>query len=137
MADENLPNPEPFPKDVIDELLGRGPSVVEGKRDQDEGVDPKVGNVPDLLFRGGDEVEGPPLRMKDHLGMGLEADHHGRALVPMRLFYEMAENMLMAEVDAVEVADGDDGAPQTGGDIFAAPDHVHEFPLTSLIHVAT
>ena len=34
--------------------------------------------------------------------------------------------MLMAEVDPVEVADGHDGAPQAGGDIFAAPDHVHK-----------
>ena len=64
--------------------------------------------------------------MQDHLGVGLEADHHGRSLLSMCLCDETTEEMLMAEVDPVEVADGHDGAPQTGGDIFAAPDHVHK-----------
>src|SRR3989339_812592 len=42
MTDDDFPNPEPFPKHVMDELLRRGPGVFEGKRDQDEGVDPEV-----------------------------------------------------------------------------------------------
>jgi hypothetical protein len=69
--------------------------------------------------------------------MGVEADHYGRPALLVCLGDEMAENILVAEMDPVEVADGDDGAPQSGGDIFAAPDHVHEnlFTLSDVIVV--
>ena len=39
---------------------------------------------------------------------------------------DTAENGLVPAVDPVEVADGHEGAPQAGGDIFAAPDHIHK-----------
>ncbi len=93
---------------------------------------PRLDDEADLLLRGGDQVEGPPLRMEDHLGVGLEADHHGRTALPARLFDEPPEDEAMAEMDPVEVADGHDGALQTGGDIFAAPDHVHKTRLNLL-----
>ena len=93
---------------------------------------PRPARRSDLLLQGGDQVEGPPLRVEDHLGVGIEADDHGRTFLTARLFDEPAEDKLMAEVDPVEVADGDDGAPQIGRDVFDAPDHVHEISVDLL-----
>ena len=131
VADEDPPDPQPLPEDLPDELLRRRPGVFEGKGDQDEGVDPEAGEEADLLLQGGDQVEGAPLGVEDHLRVGIEADRHGRAPLTVRLFDEPPENETVAEMDPVEIADGHEGALQAFGDVFTAADHVHHKSLLS------
>ena len=120
MADEDLADSELFPEDVANEPIRRGLCIFKGKGDQDKGIDPEALDEPDLLRKGGDQVEGAPFRMENHLGVGVEADDDGRAFLPVRLLDQLSEDELVAEVNPVKVADGHHCSPQTGGYIFTA-----------------
>ena len=65
------------------------------------------------------------------MGVGFEADDHGRTTLPARLFDQPPEDEPVTQMDAVEVADGHDRALHAGGDFFTAADHVHNNRLTS------
>ena len=112
LADEDLPDAEPLPEDVPDELVSRRLGVFEGKGDQDEDVHARGGDEADLLLQGCDQVEGPPLGVKDHLGVGLEGDRHGRATLPARLIDQLPEDEPGAEMDPVKLPMVD-GAPES------------------------
>lgn len=59
-----------------------------------------------LLFAGGDQLDAG-LRPYHLQGMGVEGDGHAGALVPVGSAHHLAEEVLMAEVDTIKVADGD------------------------------
>ena len=57
--------------------------------------------------------------------MGVEGDGDGLGFLLLRALDDVAKDGLMGAVDAVEVADTDDGGTEVGGDFFEVAEEAH------------
>ena len=119
-------------EDLLDEVEG-GEVGERGVEGQDEGgVDAGGGEEAEAL---GDEGEqaGSLGRAEESLGVGIEGDGDGAGVAVARVGQRCGEQMLVAAVDAVEVADDGDGGAEVGGQLGERAVDLHPASLTGTV----
>jgi len=97
---------------------------LEGERDHDRELDAEVREGRELLFERLD-LAGGVVRSKNHERMRVEHDHRGGPAYRAGALDQVAHQLLVPLVHAVEIADGRDGTREAVRELVQTPDNLH------------
>ncbi len=117
----DLGDVEGVAEDGLGEVVGGGVAEGVGEGEDEGGVEAGGGEEFELAGEWGDEGEGLS-GAEDVGGVGVEGDGEGAAAEEARAGDDLGDDGLVAEVDAVEVADGGDGGGLWGRDFCEVSD---------------
>src|SRR5512140_527210 len=116
--DDDLPGPELVPQDVGDERRRAEAGEVRVEGNDDDGVDAGPPEAGQALVGRVDHPDGPPA--KGALRMGLEGQDERAQAAPAGQPAELREDLAVAEVEPVEIADRHGGGTETEAGIVEA-----------------
>src|SRR5882757_845148 len=114
VADRNSADAEPPDQVMVNEVLRAGPGAVLVERHHHGTVEPGPGQQPQLAGLVG-EAELRAVRAEETARMRLESDGKSRLSVGPAHLQGCCDDRAVAQMDAVEIAHGDDGPPRDRG----------------------
>src|SRR5690348_4930156 len=109
----------------VDELVGRPGGDLAGERKNEHIIDAGVGEQLTALIDAG-ELLRSVLRPKYGDGVRIEGDRHQRQASGVCELAAALHHVLVAEMDAVEVPDHDDGTTEVVSNLIERTPHTHE-----------
>src|SRR5690606_21487305 len=126
---DDIADAEASHQHVADEVLGLHACQRGVEAELVEPLDPEPFQDARLLGRGG-QAEGRRFRLKMAAGVRLERDDAEGRLARGTCLARVADQYLMAQMHAVEIADGSRGAAVVGGEVAVAVDQSHGPPFS-------
>jgi len=107
-----------------DEILGRRGGEFWGEGDDEDGLDAEGADEAELVGGGGEEARGAPAA-EDFGRVGIERDGDGAAVAGAGIGQRAEEHGAMAEVDAIEYANGQVDGTGEGGEVRDGAEEEH------------
>ena len=114
-----------FLRELFDELLGRSLGERQIELDQQANVRAELFDQLEFVLRAGEE-QGSFVGLQDTHRVRVEREHNRRAARRLRIVARLADDTLVAEVDAVEDADGEANVVGDRRQFFECVDEVHQ-----------